>query len=915
MKRAVIFAILAAAIVCAGSAGAQTLTGTITGKVTDEQGGVLPGASVTLTGAQGAQTQVSDARGEFRFIGLSPGLYSVKSELQGFRTKQQQSLDLAIGKTIDVPLAMAVGGVTEQVDVIANAVVIDTTTTAVDNNLSPTLLFSIPMSHTQAYNLLNYSPGINGSSAFGGASDTANSLMLDGVDTRDPAGGTPWMFFNYNLLDEVQVGGIGQPAEYGGFTGAVVNSVTKSGGNRFSFMSEMRYTGDKLSGDNTSADLKKINLGLANPAVVTKMTDYTAQVGGPVVRDRLFFFANIQRYSQRDDPTGPRTIHTEVSPRFNFKVTANVSRTDNLTFSGQYDQYNQKGRTGIVGSSAATDNQTRTEDAPDWMWNAQYRKVIGSTAFLEAKFTGYKGYYDLTPLDMSVSHYDLVTHAFTGGASWISQHDRGRNQLNVALSKYADVAGKHNFKFGMEIERSTIRDRFAYAGGMYFNDYGGQPYYAYGYSYDIQGKNKRESFYGQDQWKMGRFTANIGVRADRIRGDAASTGKTLYSTFSVAPRLGVVYDLTGKGTSVVRGFYGQLYDGAVETTYDRALPGLSDTTVWSVGPNWQNLKVYEVIPAINKYTVGTNLKQPRTDEYSISWDQQIGGNVKFTATGIFRNATNFLNSVLINGLWSTASYTPAKPPATLAPYPGSTPFNVVPITIYKWANKGVVPQQYLIQPVDSVTYTVDGKSVTTDQSRKYKGLMLVLTRSLKDRWQGQISYVLSKTEGNVSNGGSSGIRSGQFETPNGILTNAFGPAGYDRRHEIKIMAGYQIPRAEVAVSAYFLAASGYNYTPYTSVSKSRTNWSGSLSVNLEPRGSRHLPMDKQLTLRLEKVFSTGVHRFGLYADIANAFNSSIVTGVVGLVDGTTILGQRVPFETPTSLIAARQATLGVRWSF
>ena len=919
MKRTIILALLAAAIVWAGSASAQTLTGTITGKVTDQQGGVLPGVTVTLMGSQGAQTQVSDAKGEYRFIGLSPGVYSVKSEMQGFRPKEQQNLDVGIGKTLEIPLQMTVGGVTEQVDVVAAAVVIDTTTTAVDNNLSPAVLFSIPMSHTQAFELLNYSPGINGSSAFGGASDTANSLMLDGVDTRDPAGGTPWMFFNYNLLDEVQVGGIGQPAEYGGFTGAVVNSITKSGGNRFSFMSEMRYTGDKLSGDNTSADLKKINLGLADPSVVTKMTDYTVQLGGPVVKDRVFFFGNIQRYSQQDNPTGPRTLHTEVSPRFNFKVTANVSRTDNLTFSAQYDQYNQKGRTGIVPSTVATDNQTRTEDAPDWMWNAQYRKVIGSTAFLEVKFTGYKGYYDLTPLDMSVSHWDWVTKAYSGGASWISQHDRGRNQGNVSISKYADLAGKHNFKFGMEIERSTIRDRFAYAGGMYFNDYGGQPYYAYGYSYDIQGKNKRESFYGQDQWKMGRFTANIGLRGDHIVGADSTTGKDLYSTFSIAPRLGAVYDLSGKGTSVLRAFYGQLYDGAVETTYDRALLGLTDFNTWAVGPNWQTLTLTDTVPAVNKYRVGTSVNHPRTDEYSLSWDQQLGKNMKLTVTGIFRNATNFLNSMLLDNLnlWTPITVTPAKPPTGLAPYPGTTAFNIAPITVYKWGfDPKKVDQQYLIQQVNSVSYNISGgTSISTDQSRKYKGLMLVLTRSLKDRWHGQISYVLAKTEGNVSNGGSSNLRSSQFETPNGILVNAFGNAGYDRRHEIKIMGGYQIPVAEVAVSAYFQAVSGYNYSPTSSITAKTLSWSGSSSVLLEPRGSRTLPFDTELTLRLEKVFNVGVNRFGLYADINNLFNSAIVTSVVTAVDGSSILGQRVPFLTPTELIPARQATFGLRWSF
>lgn len=193
--------------------------------------------------------------------------------------------------------------------------------------------------------------------------------------------------------------------------------------------------------------------------------------------------------------------------------------------------------------------------------------------------------------------------------------------------------------------------------------------------------------------------------------------------------------------------------------------------------------------------------------------------------------------------------------------------------------------------------------------------MLVLTRSRKDRWQAQVSYVLSKTEGNISNSGSSGISSSQFDTPNGILVNAFGDAGYDRRHEVKIMAGYQIPVVEVELNAYFQAVSGYNYAPTATLSKSTINYTGSTSVSLEPRGSRVLPFDKELTLRAEKVFKVGMHRFGVYADIANVFNSGIVTGVVTNVAGSSVQGKLVPFEGATALVPARQATLGVRWSF
>ena len=104
--------------------------------------------------------------------------------------------------------------------------------------------------------MLNYSPGVNSGLGFRRSAGSGNALMLDGVDTSDPEGGTAWTFFNYNIIDEVQVGALGQPAEYGGFTGAVVNTITKSGGNRYSSLFEYRYTGKDLRGDNISDEVK-----------------------------------------------------------------------------------------------------------------------------------------------------------------------------------------------------------------------------------------------------------------------------------------------------------------------------------------------------------------------------------------------------------------------------------------------------------------------------------------------------------------------------------------------------------------------------------------------------------------------------------------------------------------------------------
>jgi outer membrane receptor protein involved in Fe transport len=919
MKRSMAAALLVAFALWGALAGAQSLTGTVAGRVTDEQGGVLPGVTVTLTGKTGSQTQVTDAKGEFRFLGLNPGLYNIKAELQGFRSKEQVGLDVGLSKTIEVNLPMAVGGVSETIDVVANAVTIDTTTTATDTSLSQDLLFSMPISHNNpAVSILQYMPGVTDGSAFGGASDGANSLMLDGVDTRDPEGGTAWTFYNYNIIDEVQVGGLGQTAEYGGFTGAVVNTITKSGGNRFSSLSEFRYTNNNgfFSSSNTKSSYIEQNPALANTVQILSMKDYTVQLGGPIKKDKLFFFGSVQRYSieQYNPP-----VRTEISPRFNLKLTYQPTANDNIIGSIQYDQYNQTGRTGLIpGWAVSNHNQTIDQDSPEIIYNAQYRRVFNSSTFFEAKFTGWWGYYDLNPVSSAPTHYDY-DGTYSGGAGYTAQYDRTRTQLNASLSKYAQMAGTHNFKFGMEIERSTIRDRLQYSGGLFYYDYYGAPYSAYGYSYDLRGKNKRESFYAQDQWKLAnRLTLNVGLRVDHIVGEAETTGQTLYKTWSWGPRLGFAYDLSGKGTSVVRGYFGKLYDGSVFSSWSRAVPGLTPTDYYYYDSEAGQL-VFDHSVA-RTYTVNTdNIKHPEVTEWNASWEQQFMKQFKLTVTGIARDWHNFVNSTLVGGQWTSQT-------ATLPEWdgPGSNPLgSVATVPYYRWANPVSVPS-FLIQNTDTVTYDIDGKQVVGQGKRRYRGLMFVLERPMKNRWQAQFSWVISKTEGTISNSTYAGISSAQFETPNGILVNSDGPTAYDRRHMVRLFAGYQIPKIEVAVNGYWRYESGWPYAPYYRLSqRSTTHWTGAINQNIVPRGSDSfmLPSFTQTDLRIEKVVNYKIHRFGVYLDLLNAFNQNSVQGVVtrypysGITDPFSGDTQPVYLGMPSAQQTARQITLGVRWSF
>jgi hypothetical protein len=876
---------------------AQSLSGTITGTVTDAQGAVLPGVTVTLTGRTGSQTTVSNESGEFRFVGLNPGPYSLRAELSGFRPHEEPTLDLAINRTITLRIGMLLGTVAETVEVIGTSPVVDTTTTATDTTISQDLLFSMPIARANAATgMLNYSPGVSSGSAFGGPANSGNALMLDGVDTSDPEGGTAWVFFNYNLMEEVQVGALGQPAEYGGFTGAVVNTITKSGGNRYSSLFEYRYSEKGLRGDNISDEVHRENPSLTT-AGADRLNDFTVQLGGPIRRDKAFFFASVQRYSIKEDPAGPRTIRTEVSPRFNGKLTFQPTSSDNISGVFQYDQYNQTGRANALALAAGTTDALSIEqDSPEFVWNGTYRKVLGSNSFFEAKFTGYWGYFDLDPaVDASIHEGD--DGSYSGGGGYRAKYDRLRNQLNASYARYVEAKGTHNFKFGVEIERSTTRNRWSYVNDVYFYDVGGVPVNAYSYGYDIEGDNKRNTFYAQDQWTAGRVTTNLGLRVDAHSGVGAN-GTEYYSTTAVGPRLGIAVDLTGNATSVVRAFYGQMYGGAIFDSWSRAVPGAFDFVEYDVLPGGQLVET-DRTPAENKYTVNQDIDHSRVDEFNLSFEQQVFGRSKVTATYIRRQNNNFIKSVLNGGQWSPVTVTNLK--------------TNQPMTVYRWANRGT--QQFTITNVDDVGYVgPDGQPVGSASAyRDYDGLMLVFTRPIQNRWQTQLSYVLSKAEGTVP---SSGALFGQFDTPNSILINRDGLVPIDPRHEFKLFFGYQIPKVEVGANMGYRGISGQTYTPFQRIASSTTNWTTSnVDVFIEEQGSYRNDMLNIVDLRLEKVFSTGYNRFGVYADIENLFDVGTVTTRQNRYPSAVISGNTVLFGDATAVTPARQITFGARWSF
>jgi len=307
------------------------------------------------------------------------------------------------------------------------------------------------------------------------------------------------------------------------------------------------------------------------------------------------------------------------------------------------------------------------------------------------------------------------------------------------------------------------------------------------------------------------------------------------------------------------------------------------------------------------YPIDGDITHFSLDEATLGFEQQLRRDMRFSATGIWRNWDNFSGSIIPQSTWE--------------PFTVTNRLTNEPMTLYRWANRETTDEDYYITNFDGYTYRDPAGNVLgrADPKRSYKGLMLVLTKTYSNRWNGQFSYVWSEAKGTVGNTSRDGFGWGDWENPNLALIDRDGLMENDRTHEFKLMGGYQIPRIEVAVNAFYRGVSGPTYNAVARTSGSTMNWTGSEDINLEPRGSRRQEFNHNVDLRIEKVFRVDVHRFGIWMDVANLLNADTVTERQNRYPSRTVsssFGSNViAFDSPTATVPARQISFGARWSF
>jgi len=699
---AAVVTIALASILClADLAQAQgTQTGIITGTVTDQSGLALPGVAVSITSPalQGVRSTVTESSGDYIFKGLPPGTYKVTFELPSFAAVERTAKVLLGGDSV-VDASLRVAAVEETIVVTAEAPSV-LTTPQVGANYTGTTIDTLAASRT-LQGIAELAPGLTDNTPNAGQVTIAggfaydNVFLVDGVDVNDNLFGSANNLFIEDAIEETQVLTSGISAEYGRFGGGVINAVTKRGGNEFSGSFRTDLTNSGWTDETPFEEKSKIDR--SKDAKTNR--GYQATLGGPIVKDRLWFFTAGRKADSETGrvfpDTGVATKTTQQNDRLELKLSGTLARDHRLQ-----GTYMRNSTTQVQPAFGFASSGLRSIDAatidertlPNDLFVINYNGILRSDLFFEAQYSQKQFTFE----DAGGSDTDIVngspfltvgvTTPGTGhyNAPYFDAsdpEDRNNRQITGALSYFlvTDGFGRHDFKGGIENFRTTRTggnsqsptDLVFYAD--YATDAAGTPLLdASGRLMPVfvPGESQRtvylatrgakidittNSFFVNDKWQINdRFSANLGVRYEKVRSEATG-GIIGVDTDTFVPRLALSFDVKGDGKYRLDATYAH-YAGK----YNESQIG-NNTNVGSpsyiyqlyVGPAGEGRDFAPGFAAANYETYGggfptaniffdRSLSSPMTKEFGFAAGMSLGKGGYLKAVYTNRKMTNFI---------------------------------------------------------------------------------------------------------------------------------------------------------------------------------------------------------------------------------------------------------------------------------
>jgi hypothetical protein len=571
-----------------------TQNGIMSGTVRSVDKQTLPGVNVTVKSPAliGTRSTVTDANGAYILKGLPTGEYVVTFEMSGFGSLQKKTA-IALGGTATVDATLDVAKMEENVVVTAEAPSILATTEG-GQQLKATEIDTLAVTRDLVGTaelvpgLTNNTPNaqqltINGGFAYD------NVFLIDGVDIDDNVFGTPNDLFIEDAIQDTQVITSGISAEYGRFSGGVVNAITKRGGNDFSGSFRVDFTNPKWT---TQTPFEKENK-TERKSTLNKI--YQETFGGPILKDRLWFFLAARQSKVTDQKNFDFTglPHTDVNDNKRFEGRLTGAIVPNHTLQFGYTRNNST----LDEPSFDFSIDPATYDhivQPNHLFVGSYNGVLKPNLFVEAQFSQQNLEFTSgggTSSDLVESPFLTFTQTDANGNPLhynspyfgfsVDPEQRKNRQLTASLSYFLSTQGfgKHDLKAGFENFRSGL------VGG---NTQSSTNYVLYAdYKADAQGdpvfdSNNRlipvfepggglfanwissrgatldittNSYYVNDRWAVGgHLSLNLGVRYEKVRSEATG-GIVGVDTDTIVPRLGAIFDVKGDGRFTLQGSY------------------------------------------------------------------------------------------------------------------------------------------------------------------------------------------------------------------------------------------------------------------------------------------------------------------------------------------------------------------------
>lgn len=921
-------------------AAAQFGVGAIGGTVTDGSGGVLPGVMVTLSNPGvigGDQSATSDGEGGYQFLRLVPGTYTIKGELQGFRSFVQEKIVVNADRTARVDLKLEVGDIAETVTVSGQAPLLDTTSALNQTVLARETLDALPTGY-DTWSIARLAPSIHldkydvgGREMFGQSNasshgSTEREYFVDGMDLNQ-YGGT--FYIDSFAFQEVNIQTANMSAERS--TGGVVwMFVTKTGTNQFHGTGAfLGMTHGCCEGNNINEANRKVLLAAVpayalaanpNPRLgnsVEHMYDLSSTIAGPIVKDHLWFsFAGKlgavdQRRVGSYNADGTQLLSDNQLRQTTSKVSMALNSSQQLHY---VQSWVHKGRYHVAGGPNVTEffsnEATTLNPARHWFHLARWTDVLSNKAVLDTAISFAYGNNHLLPQPEvgpgSIAQFDAVTRVNTGARRTYQTQPGNRGNIHVSLGYFA---GNHDMKFGWQYIRSDVSSGVYltshYPSGLNAIFRNGVPDSVNTYNAPVQSTRKfyTDGIYFQDQWRPHKkLTANIGLRYEDaygwindgeqdlcfdtnifVQGACFPAVKGVPNFKGFVPRLSMVYDVSGNGRTALKFSANRYKERVTETYLNRINPiGIaSDTRTWNDSNGDRIPQLNELGPS-SGFNVGTtnryatDLKWPTTNELDVEVEQELPGAIVVRAGYFYRAYRDQIGQK--NEAVPLSSYIPLTVTEKTTGRTVSL-FNQSPATRGRF---------------DTVFFN------TPEMNKTFHGFDLSAQKRMSNNWMLMAS---------LTYGHDVGTTGGDLNNPNNADYRRGVGTAFDVPWFFKLSGTYQLPYG-VNASGSFQSYTGWPETTVVRVASDTVALTQTTqNVIIEPRGTVRMDNIRLADVSFKKVLSLrgSSKRIEPRLDIYNVLNASTVT------DRIQQLGPS--YHNVIDLLGARMIKVGVNFNW